>query len=96
MFGKLLCLMPKSRICSESSVLVSHSRLLLLAYCIVNHPNPGCDLTPSFSLRSPQWMKEEPLHNPTYQPLTNINSLLVGPLFLTKYYLLFVSMQELV
>ena len=94
MFGKLLCLMPKSRICSESSILVLYSRLLLLADCIVNHPSPGRDLTSCFSLRSPQWMKEELLHNPTYQPLTIINGLLVDPLFLTKHYLLFVSMQK--
>jgi hypothetical protein len=94
MFGKILCLMPKSRICSELSVLVLYSRLLLLADCIVNHLSPGCDLTPCFSLRSPQWMKEGPSHNPTYEPLTNINGLLVGPFFLTKYYLLFFSMQE--
>jgi hypothetical protein len=94
MCGKLLCLMPKSRICSESSVLVLCSRLLLLADCTVNHLSPGRDLTPRFSLRSPQWMKEEYLRNPTHKPLPIINGLLVGPLFLNKYYLLFVSMQE--
>jgi len=87
MFGKLLCLMPKSRICSESSVLVLYSRLLLLADCIVNHPSPSRDLNPCLSLRSPKWMKEYPLHNPPYQPF---NDRLVDPLFLTKYYLLFV------
>jgi len=94
MLGKLLCLMPKCRICSESSVLVLYSRLLLLADCIVNHPSPGRDLTLCLSLRIPQWMKEYPLHNPTYQLLTIINIRLVDPLFLTKYYLLFVWMQE--
>ena len=86
--------MRQCRICSESSVLVLYSRLLLLADCNVNHPSPSRDLTPCLSLRSPQWMKEVPLHNPTYQPLAIINGRSVDPLFLTKYYLLFVWVQE--
>ena len=71
--------MPKSRICSESSILILYLRLLLVADCIVNHPSPGRDLTPCFSLRSSQWMKEEPLHNPTYQPLTIIDGFFGRP-----------------